>query len=171
MTAKGKRAVQLGTIEFKYSLFDNNRNVLPIYFYQVTDWLLQMRARYSEEEFSLLCIKIASLESIENTGGITQLENLIDELATRIRELIRVTDIATSTGTNTFWLLVPRTNQKGGEILASKIEKLADMVSLENGTHISIRAKCFSIPAEYANRGPVAEMLLGEYEAALLDVR
>jgi GGDEF domain-containing protein len=171
MTAKGKRAVQLGVIDFEFSLFDNNRNVLPQYFYQVTDWLLQMKARYSDEDFSLLCIKIVGIEAIESMTGINQFKNLIDELATRIRELVRLTDITTSTGANTFWVLLPRTNQKGGEILASRVEKLADMVPLENGAHINIQVKCFSIPTEYAKRGPVAEMLLGEYEATLLAVR
>lgn len=170
MTAKGKRAVQLGVVDFEFSLFDNNRNVLPLYFYQVTDWLLQMKARYRDEDFSLLCIKIVGLEAIESTAGITQFKNLVDELAMRIRELVRLTDITTSTGANTFWVLLPRTNQKGGEILASRIEKLADMVSLENGANINIQVKCFSIPTEYAKRGPVAEMLLGEYEATFLDV-
>lgn len=171
LTAKGKRAVQLGVIDLEFSLFDNNRNVLPLYFYQVTDWLLQMNKRYSDEDFSLLCIKIAGLEAIESTAGVTQFKNLIDELATRIRELVRITDITTSTGANTFWVLLPRTNQKGGEILASRVKKLADMVSLENGVRINIHVKCFSIPTEYANRGPVAEMLIGEYEATLTDVR
>lgn len=169
MTAKGKRAVLLGNIDFEFVLFDNNRNALPPYFYQVTDWLLQMRARYSDEEFSLLCIKLTGIEAVESVGGINQLRILIDELAIRIRELVRLTDITTSTGLNTFWVLLPRTNQKNGEILASRVEKLAEMVSLENGAKIKMLARCFSIPAEYANRGPVAEMLLGEYETVLLD--
>lgn len=171
MTAKGKRAVQLGSVNFEFSLFDNNLNVLPLYFYHVADWLLQMKARYSDEDFSLLCIKIVGLEAIESTAGMNQFKNVIDELATRIRELVRLTDITTSTGANTFWVLLPRTNQKGGELLASKVEKLADMVSLEKSAHIHIQVKCFSIPIEYAKRGPVAEMLLGEYEAAFLEAR
>jgi len=171
MTAKGKRAVQLGIIDFEFSLFDNNRNVLPLYFYHIADWLLQMKARYTDEEFSLLCIKIVGLEAIGSTAGMTQFKNLIDELATRIRELVRLTDITTSTGANTFWVLLPRTNQKGGELLASKVEKLAEMVSLGNGAHIKIQVKCFTLPIEYARRGPVAEMLLSEYEATLLEVR
>lgn len=171
LTAKGKRAVQLGNVAFEFSLFDKNRNVLPIYFYQVTDWLLQMKKRYRDEDFSLLCIKIVGLEAIKSTAGITQFKNLIDELASRIRELVRLTDITTSTGANIFWVLLPRTNQKGGEILASRVEKLAEIVSFENGAQINIQVKCFSIPIEYGDRGPVAEMLLSEYEATFLDVR
>lgn len=171
LTAKGKRAVQLGVIDLEFSLFDSNRNVLPLYFYQVVDWLLQMKARYHDEDFSLLCIKIAGLTAEENTAGITRFKNLLDELAVRIRELVRLTDLTTSTGANTFWILLPRTNQKGGEVLASRVEKLADMVSLENGARIHIHVKCFSISTEYAHRGPVAEMLLGEYEATFSDVR
>lgn len=171
LTAKGKKAVQLGIVDLEFSLFDNNRNVVPPYFYQVTDWLLEMKARYTDEEFSLLCIKIVGLDTMERIEGITLIKNLIDEIAVRIRELLRVTDITTNTGTNTFWVLLPRTNQEGGEILASRIEKLSEMVSLKNDGHIKIQVKCFSIPIEYAKRGPVAEMLLGEYEATLLDVR
>lgn len=171
ITAKGKRAVQLGVVDFEFSLFDNNRNVLPLYFYQVTDWLLQMKTRYRDEDFSLLCIKVVGIESIESKSGMSQFTKLMDELARRIRELVRVTDITTSTGANTFWVLLPRTNQKGGEILASRVAKLVDMVSLENGAHINMLVKCFSIPTEYARRGHVAEMLLGEYEATLLAVR
>lgn len=171
ITTKGKRAVQLGIVDFEFSLFDDNRNVVPLYFYQVLDWLVQMKARYTDEDFSLLCIKIVGLEAFDSTAGMTQFKNLIDELAMRIRELVRMTDITTSTGSNTFWIILPRTNQKGGEILASRIEKLADIVSLKDGAHIKIQAKCFSIPTEYAKRGPVAEMLLGEYEATIIDAR
>lgn len=171
ITTKGKRAVQLGIVDFEFSLFDDNRNVVPLYFYQILDWLVQMKARYTDEDFSLLCIKIVGLEAFESTAGMTKFKNLIDELAMRIRELVRLTDITTSTGANTFWVILPRTNQKGGEILASRVEKLADIVSLKDGANIKIQVKCFSIPTEYAKRGPVAEMLLGEYEAALWDVR
>ncbi len=169
LTAKGKKAVQLGILDLTFSLFDNNRNVLPIYFCQMTDWLLQMKARYSDADFSLLCIKIAGIETRESTAGMIRFRSLIDELATRIRELVRVTDITTTTGANTFWILLPRTNLKGGEILASRLEKLADMVSLNNDAKIKIIAKCFSIPAAYASRVPIAESLLGEYEAAMVD--
>ncbi|HWR38446.1 MAG TPA: diguanylate cyclase [Patescibacteria group bacterium] len=171
MTAKGKRAVQLGSIYMEFSLFDNNRNVMPLYFYQMVDWLLQMKLRYSDEDFSLLCIRIAGFEPLETTAGINQFQKIIDELALRIRELVRSTDLTTSTGENTFWVLLPRTNQKGGEILASRVEKLADMVSLTDGAQIRIQVKCFSLPTEYANRGPVAERLLGEYQTALADTR
>jgi len=166
LSAKGKRAVVTGNMDFAFSLFDANRNVIPAYFYQATDWFLQMKTRYSDEDFSLLCIKLEGLEIVENLVGITRLRKLIDEIAIRIRELVRVTDITTSTGANTFWLLLPRTNKEGGELLASRIAKLADLVSLENGEHITIRALCFSIPVEYAKRGPVAELLISEYEAS-----
>jgi len=169
ITAKGKKAVQLGNINFEFSLFDDNRNVIPAYFYHVADWLLQMKVRYSDEDFSLLCIKIVGLETAESRLGVSQFKSVIDELATRIRELVRLTDITTSTGANTFWVLLPRTNQKGGELLASRVEKLAEMVSLEKGAQIHIQVKCFSIPIEYAKRGPVAEMLLGEFETILLN--
>lgn len=171
ITAKGKRAVQLGQIDFAFSLFDNNRNVLPLYFYQITDWLLQMKLRYSDEDFSLLYIKVVGIEAIESHSGISRFKNLIDELARRIRELVRVTDITTSTGANTFWVLLPRTSQNGGEILASRIESLAELVSMENDANVHIQVKCFALSTEYAGRGPVAERLLGEYEAALLDNR
>lgn len=164
LTIKGKRFVQLGIAELEFSVFDSHRNVLPVYFYQTVDWLLQMKRRYSDEDFSLLCIKITGLEEIESTIGITQIKKLIDELAVRIRELIRTTDISTSTGANIFWVLLPRTPQKGGEILGTKIEKLADMISLEDITHISIKTKSFSIPAEYANSEYNAEMLISGYE-------
>jgi len=171
ITAKGKRAVQLGVIDVEFSLFDSNHNVLPLYFYQVADWLLQMKNRYSDEDFSLLCIKIVGLEAVENRAGMAQFKNLIDELGQRIRELVRVTDITTSTGENTFWVLLPRTPQVGGEILASRIEKLSDMVSPEAGARINMYVKCFSISAEYAGSGPVAQGLLSEYEDTMLDVR
>lgn len=169
LTAKGKKAVQLGILDLTFSLFDNNRNLLPIYFCQMTDWLLQMKARYSDADFSLLCIKITGIEAVASTAGMIWFKSLIDELAARIRELVRVTDITTTTGANTFWILLPRTNVKGGEILASRLEKLADMVSLNNNAKIKIIVKCFSISAEYASRVPVAESLLGEYEAAMAD--
>ncbi|MBP2635966.1 MAG: response regulator receiver protein [Firmicutes bacterium] len=167
LTPKGKRAVQVGNVDLEFSLFDSNRNVMPQYFYQITDWLIQMKARYSEEDFSLLCIKIEGFEGQGTTTGIAQFQKMVNELAVRIRELVRLTDITTSTGSNTFWVLLPRTNLSGGEILASRVAKLAELISGDNGEHIAMQTKCFSIPEEYASRGQVAEMLLKEYEAAL----
>jgi GGDEF domain-containing protein len=171
LTAKGKKAVQFGVFDVEFSLFDSNRNVLPLYFYQVTDWLLQMKLRYSDEDFALLGIKIGGLETIESTAGISRYKNVLDELARRIRELVRSTDITTSTGVNTFWVLLPRTSQQGGEILAARIEKLTELVSGENELPVTILVKCYSIPAEYARHGAVAKRLLCEFEAALHDGR
>jgi GGDEF domain-containing protein len=169
LTAKGKRAVQTGSLNFELSLFDSNRNVLPQYFYQVTDWLLQMKTRYSDEDFSLLCIKIMGIEAGSSAAGITQFQKVTDQFAARIRELVRTTDITTSTGTNIFWVLLPRTNQAGGEILASRVKKLGQAVSLENNVEIVLQVKCFSIPSEYARPGGVAEALLAEYEAVVVN--
>lgn len=165
ISAKGMRAAQLGDVNLEIALFDDKRNVLPLYFYQMIDWMLQMKQRYQDAEFTLICIKIISAKDLDEVAYLPKANDVIAELSVRVRELVRNTDITTNTSKNVSWVMLPRTNTEGGEILAARIENLAQMVSTETNSQIRVAVKCFSIPTEQAQQVPIAEKLLTEYEA------
>ena len=165
ISPKGIRAAQLGDVNLEIALFDDKRNVLPLYFYQMIDWMLQMKQRYQDSDFTLICIKILSAKDLSEVAYLPKTNDVISELSMRVRELVRNTDITTNSSKSVSWVMLPRTNKEGGEILAARIENLAQMVSTETNSQIRIAVKCFSIPTEQAQQVPIAEKLLAEYEA------
>ena len=124
-----------------------------------------MKQRYQDAEFTLICIKIISAKDLGEVAYLPKANDVIAELSVRVRELVRNTDITTNTSKNVSWVMLPRTNTEGGEILAARIENLAQMVSTETNSQIRVAVKCFSIPTEQAQQVPIAEKLLTEYEA------
>jgi GGDEF domain-containing protein len=72
----------------------------------------------------------------------------MDEIISRIRSMVRTTDITTSSAPDTFWILLPRTIFDNSKILAERIEQLNNMLEIKSENKIEITAKCFQIPTD-----------------------
>lgn len=160
----GEAAVIRGRIDLGADIFNQSRHLDINYFCHLLGWMVNLRRRYSDEIFSLVCIRIDKLLESENYLGIMQLEKTFDELGTRIRDMLRDTDLTTNSGTNVFWILLPRTPLSGGQILTSRLKGLEKLVNSDNRRYISIAAKCFDIFDDVKDEGKITEQLLKEYE-------
>lgn len=166
LAEKGERAVKLGQIDFKIELFDEQQNMLMPYFCHIADWLLKMRQRYQDAEFSLIYLKIDGLKTIEENLGRDRLLHIVKELADRIRAMVRFTDFTTNSSAQTFWILLPRTSPQGGEILATRLLELEKLIMIDENNQAKIECDSMQIPEEYTEKENATMLFINEYEAA-----
>lgn len=146
LTEKGFAAARTGKMQMEIQLFDGQNNLILIYFCKMVEWLREYRDRYPDEVFSLLGIRFENLYEAQNAFGEEFYEKLMDELISRIRAMVRATDITTSSAPDTFWVLLPRTPLDRTETIAERIEALNDLIQAKAENKIRIKAQCFEIP-------------------------
>lgn len=164
----GKTSARVGSLEDVYALLDGLNYVVPAYFSQLLDWLLLLNRRHTDERFSLLAIGLTNLAPLSERVGRQRTIQLVDAVAGRLRQLIRSTDVTTRTALGTLWLLLPRTDAAGAEILADRIRELRELVSDGSGAAIDFRIARFSSPddlVEGDNAARITARMAGEIEA------
>lgn len=165
LTEKGSTAVKTGTMYTEIRLFDGMNNVVLTYFCRTLDWLSELRKRYAEEAFSLLGIRISGVGEVEEALGQELFNEFMTTLTSRIREMVRTVDVTTSTGPDTFWILLPRTKAENCDAIAKRVMALSELVTLPLAPKISISAKCFVLP--YGLSGEATEKQLRLYSESL----
>lgn len=165
LTEKGTAAARTGKMQMEVQLFDGQNNLILIYFCKMVEWLREYRDRYPDEVFSLLGIRFANLYEAQNIFGEEFYEKLMDELISRIRAMVRATDLTTSSAPDTFWVLLPRTPMNKSTVIAERIEALNDLIKTKSENNIRIKAHCFDIPA--AERKVSVEKYLSDFSESL----
>ncbi|MCE5201714.1 MAG: diguanylate cyclase [Synergistaceae bacterium] len=148
ISEKGSVAVRTGTMQIAIRLFDDMNNVVFSYFCHTIGWFVNLRKRYPDEAFSVLGIKFSRVYEVEEALGEEFFKELMSEMASRIREMLRNTDMTTSTAPDTFWILLPRTTDEQCNIIARRICALSDLIAVPSVPKISITAKCFAMPCD-----------------------
>ena len=148
LSEKGSAAVRTGNMQMEVQLFDGQNNLKFGYFCNILEWMREYRKRYSDEVFTIIGIKLSNLYEVETLLGEDLYRKIMDELISRIRSMVRTTDITTSSAPDTFWILLPRTLFDNSRILAERIEQLNEMLDTKAEKKIGIRAGSFQIPTE-----------------------
>lgn len=154
LSDRGAEAVRTGIISEEFMLFAGTSIVNMRTFCVIMKWLLNLRRRYPDEGFSLLRVKLSGLSEAEEIIGGIELRNLIGELDSRIKSLVRETDITVLGDGGIFWLILPRTPFEGGMILAGRLEALSSLFAGPGAERLSLSVKCFSISEEEAAVSP-----------------
>ena len=124
LTERGKISAKTGDLEDVFSLLDRLNNVSVAYFESILDWLLSLCRRHTEEHFSLIGIRIRNIIELTDEVGRGRVTELMDEFVRRVRELIRSTDLTARTNRYTLWLLLPKTDVRGNEVVLERIYEL-----------------------------------------------
>lgn len=148
LTEKGSAAVRTGSMQMEIQLFDGQNNLKIAYFCVIIEWMREYRRRYADEAFTLVGLRFSNLYEVEDLLGEHVYRKVMDELISRIRKIVRSTDITSSSAPDTFWILLPRTMFDNSAILAEHIEHLNSMINIKSEKKIEITAKCFQIPVE-----------------------
>lgn len=128
-TNKASLAIRTGTLKEIYSMLDELQYVHPQYFEIHFDWMLHMVKRYPDTPFSVIGIHLTNISSLVKCLGKVQVYALMENFASRLRRLLRITDITTRSDTDTLWLLLPHTSASGCTQLCQRIADLgADTV-------------------------------------------
>lgn len=124
LTEKGRVTARTGAAEDVFSLIDSLGTVASSYFVSVLDWLLSLCVRHEEEQFSLIGIRIRNIVELTDRIGRQKVRELMDEFARRVHALIRATDLAARMNQYTLWLLLPKTDVKGNQVVLERISAL-----------------------------------------------
>ena len=128
LTEKGVVAVRTGRLESVSQVLDRLQTLSQEHFLFHLDWMIAYNRRYQDEVFSLLGIGIANVEALLDAIGQQATVALAEEYVRRLRGIIRDTDLVTRSGLHQLWLLCPRTDDKGRQVLESRIrEKTREM--------------------------------------------
>ena len=126
LSALGKLQTSSHNISDMYNSFDKlNYFSFPAFLAQL-NWFMQVAARYKEVNFGLLGLEIKGLPEMVVAHGRYLTHTVLESCTERIRQAIRDTDISTRSSENRLWLLAPQTSEKGCDILAKRLEKIAD---------------------------------------------
>ncbi|MGQ0570654.1 MAG: diguanylate cyclase domain-containing protein [Armatimonadota bacterium] len=162
----GRIAVRSGQIGDLYSVLDDLNYVNPPYFRHMTDWCINLARRYTDTPFSLVGIKLNNvLDLIERIGG-NRVMLMIDGLAERLKELIRTTDVATRTGDQYLWLLLPHTPAEGCKIVLQRILEIQALTRQEDGADLVLHGTYATGPAGIA-AAETAELLMARLAGEL----
>ncbi|WP_213698331.1 diguanylate cyclase [Acetomicrobium sp.] len=146
ITNKGKTAARVGTMEDVYSIFDSLNYMAPPYFSKLMNWLLDLHKRYPQDNFSVVGIYISNLPDIALKLGREKTLRLANEIARRLRQLIRGTDVSTRTSINNLWLLLPKTDKAGANVLAERIKNLSSLIDIDYEGTLEFKIALFSTP-------------------------
>jgi GGDEF domain-containing protein len=166
ITEQGIMSARSGLLDDMFALLDTLNNVRPAYFESLLDWLLLLCARYPEENFGLVGLRIHNVVELTEKIGRRRVVELIDGFAGRLRELIRGTDLSTRTTRQIFWLLLPKTDFEGCNTVLERIREIRALTRQDEGVALEFSTTAFSAPLEQ-QESEMARLLLGRLEGSL----
>jgi diguanylate cyclase (GGDEF)-like protein len=112
-----------------------------------------LASQRSHNPLAVMMLEVSGLAGIVDAHGRYAGDRVIQDLATRLRELLREGDTVARLGEQQFALMLPGTDSAGAELTAAKvIQSLGGVVTLE-GQHLSVAPAIgiVSVPAHGSN--------------------
>ena len=98
--------------------------------------------------------------------GHDRVSALLEGFAERIRAILRTTDLTTRTAEHDFWLLLPRTDLKGREVVLGRIMDIRAATKQPEGLELRLENACFTAP-EDALGGEDAELVMARLAGSM----
>ena len=134
LSADGALAAKSGTITDIYAVLEQENFVYPEYFESLLEWMIKLHRRMPEETFSVLAVRMLNVLELVDRLGRARVIEVLDEFATRLREILRSTDVTTRTNETDLWILLPKTPKEGCETVKERIEKLESLIEVASGS-------------------------------------
>ncbi|WP_319522940.1 hypothetical protein [uncultured Desulfosarcina sp.] len=166
ITEQGVAAVKTGMLEDVYALLDRLDNINPKVFEAILDWLLKVNRRHADVSFSLIGIRLMNVLELTETIGRRRITELMDGFVSRIRELVRTTDLTMRNDRQNFWLLLPKTDVPGSRVVLERIIETQQYTRQEEGVALDINTVRFCAPDD-ALEGESAPLLLARLSGGL----
>lgn len=137
LSPNGRSALRAGQLQDSFAALDTANYVVPNYFRLMLDWAIVTQHRHKELKFSLVMIEFTNATEVIEAHGAARTFLILDELARRLRELMRNTDMSTRTSETLLWLFLPFSSGAG---FAARVERLLEEVMPRSGA-VSLRAR------------------------------
>ena len=161
ITERGRMAVRSGSLMDVVELPDIHNSLDTSHFEFIVDWSLALCLRYPEERFSLIGIQLQNIIELTDKLGKYRVTELIDGFISRIR--IDTTDLITRTGQYNFWILLPKTDSRGCDIVFKRLTEVKTHAIQEEDITLEFDAVTFSAPGDIRANEP-ANLLLARLE-------
>ncbi|WP_292993827.1 diguanylate cyclase [Nitrosomonas sp.] len=130
------------------------------------DWLLISSRRYPDITFSLFGIYFLNLIELIDLIGHTQLLQMLESFAQRLRSMLRTPDLSTRTAENMLWLLLPHTDAQGLSSFQKRIENSMQLLQAEGDMKLDCRF--ISVASSQILKSETAELLLARLYGELI---
>jgi GGDEF domain-containing protein len=137
LSPNGRAALRAGQLHDSFAALDTANYVVPNYFRLMLDWGIITQRRHKELRFSLIMIDFTNASEMIEANGGARTYLILDELASRLRELLRNTDMTTRTSETLLWVFLPFSSGAG---FAARVQRLLQEIVPTNG-EVSIRAR------------------------------
>jgi len=117
-----------------------------------------MQRRYGQPGFSLVGLRFERLQEAVAALGEQQGYALVDEVVTRLVEIVRDTDRCTRTHEDLLWILLPQTNAEGMAKVMDRIRRLSVLIA-ETAGMVELRMAGCVAPNDIAE-GESAALLM-----------
>lgn len=166
LTETGRLMAKHGSLENIFALLDDLHYVRPAYFTSMVDWMLAMSRRYPEEIFSIIGLRLSNIPELTDQLGNDRVATLLETFAERVRAILRTTDLTTRTAEHDFWLLLPRTDRPGRDVVLNRIMDIRAATKQPEGLELNLETACFTAP-EDALGGEDAELLMARLAGSM----
>lgn len=158
LSARGENTALLGNTDYLLTSLDILNITRYDVFLGMVDWLLKLHRRYKDLCFGLIGIQLPNLTELVARVGPAQAAAIMDMFSSKMRELVRDTDLISRSDKQTLWVVLPKTPAEGTRMVLGRIRKIQDEMILADDSKVPFVSVDWS-----ADRGAEmdsAEMLL-----------
>jgi hypothetical protein len=148
------RANGLGDV---YAPLDQLDFATPAFFYATFDLLHRIEERYKQSPFTLIGVRLANVDEVLAANGSAKTLLIMDEIARRLRELLRTTDVTTRTAETDVWMLLSQTTGENAAIVIERIAELERNETVEPRLHLAT----VMVTSADLTEGEGAQLVLG----------
>lgn len=157
LSEAGRLAARADRVGDIYAPLDQLDFATPAFFYATFDLLHRIEARYSKNPFTLVGVRLANVDEVLAANGSAKTLLIMDEIARRLRELLRTTDVATRTAETDVWMLLSQTTGENAATVTERIAELERNETVEPRLHLATVLVCSADIAA----GESAQLILG----------
>ena len=145
LSPHGRAALRAGQLQESFAVLETTNHVVPNFFRRMLDWALATQGRHKELRFGLVLIEFLNATALIDAHGATRTFLMLDELARRLRELLRGSDLTTRTSEQVLWVFLPFSS---GEGFAARVRVALDEAQTREGARLEARLAWVQAPEE-----------------------
>jgi len=157
LSETGRLAARSERTDDMYAPLDQLDFATPQYFFATLELLHRIESRYEQSPFTIVGVRLANVDQVLAANGSAKTLLIMDEIARRLRELLRTTDIVTRTAETDVWMLLSQTTR---EQAATVIERIAELEENETVTP-RLHLATVLVASSDIGAGESAQLILG----------
>ncbi|GAB3542534.1 hypothetical protein GCM10027343_14650 [Noviherbaspirillum agri] len=148
LNSRGMEALRQGQFHESFSITDDGNHVIPAYFRHLLDWSSRTQQRYETVNFGVMVVEFTNIPELLSALGTAKVHSLINEYASRMRQMLRESDITCIDSSERLWLLLPFSHPE--EIERRLVAKVKEIQPANAAVTFAVRIKSAFAPRDIA---------------------